>query len=83
MGGQKKKHGEFKSQVPHAMLHLNPGVAREMNQQIVMLEKLKNKAERCAENRKERYAKSFEERLRNRKKHYERLIKVVAEYYKS
>ena len=37
------KNGEFKSQVPHVMLHLNPGVARHQNLHIQKLDKLKNK----------------------------------------
>ena len=43
MGHGKNSKGEFKSQVPHVMLHLNPGVARHYGSQVRALDKLKNK----------------------------------------
>ena len=43
MGHGKNSKGEFKSQVPHVMLHLNPGVARHYGSQVRTLDKLKNK----------------------------------------
>ena len=43
MGGLTGKKVEFKSQVPHVMLHLNPGVARQFNQHASKLNKLKLK----------------------------------------
>ena len=49
MGGHGNKlrtKGEFKSQVPHVMLHLNPGVARHYGSQVRTLDKLKNKVRR-------------------------------------
>ena len=76
MGGLTRKKSEFKSQVPHVMLHLNPGVARQFNQHATKLNRLKNKAARTAENRKIRYVETFEERRRHREKLYGRLIKV-------
>ena len=43
MGGLTGKKIEFKSQVPHVMLHLNPGVARQFNQHASKLNRLKMK----------------------------------------
>lgn len=37
------KKGEFRSQVPHVMLHLNPGVARHYGTQVKKLDLLKDK----------------------------------------
>ena len=42
-GNKLRSKGEFKSQVPHVMLHLNPGVARHYGSQVRTLDKLKNK----------------------------------------
>ena len=67
---------EFKSQVPHVMLHLNPGVARHYGKQVKKLDHLKYKAERTAEARKDLYLTTFEERRAKRQKLYGRLIKV-------
>jgi hypothetical protein len=39
----KKVINEFKSQVPNVMLHLNPGVSRQLDIQLDILDKLKIK----------------------------------------
>ncbi len=40
----KGPRGDFKSQVPHVMLHLNPGVSRQLDKQLSTLERLRVKA---------------------------------------
>ena len=66
----------IKSQVPKVLLNLNPGLNRQLNTQLEMLEKLKQKAERTADQRRHRFVMDFETRRNRRDRLYSRITKM-------
>ena len=78
MPGEARKTGSsnIKSQVPKVLLNLNPGLNRQLNTQLEMLEKLKLKAERTADQRRHRFVMDFETRRNRRDRLYSRITKM-------
>ena len=57
-------------------MNLNPGLNRQLDDQLQMLERLKEKASRTADQRRHRFVVDFETRQSRREKLYTRLIKI-------
>ena len=74
--GQRSRTTSLTSQVPKVLLNLNPGLNRQLNTQLQMLEKLKDKAERTADQRRHRFVMDFETRRNRRDRLYTRLNKM-------
>ena len=74
--GQRNRTTSLTSQVPKVLLNLNPGLNRQLNTQLQMLEKLKDKAERTADQRRHRFVMDFETRRNRRDRLYTRLNKM-------
>ncbi len=74
--GQRSRTTSLTSQVPKVLLNLNPGLNRQLNTQLQMLEKLKDKAERTADQRRHRFVMDFETRRNRRDRLYSRLNKM-------
>ena len=74
--GQHHRTTSLTSQVPKVLLNLNPGLNRQLNTQLQMLEKLKDKAERTADQRRHRFVMDFETRRNRRDRLYTRLNKM-------
>ena len=72
----KNRNSTMKSQVPKVLLNLNPGLNRQLNTQLQMLEKLKEKAERTADQRRHRFVMDFETRRNRRDRLYSRITKM-------
>ena len=73
---QKTRSNSIASQVPRVLLNLNPGLNRQLNTQLQMLEKLREKAERTADQRRHRFVMDFETRRNRRDRLYSRLTKM-------
>ena len=74
--GQRNRTTSLTSQVPKVLLNLNPGLNRQLNTQLQMLEKLKDKAERTADQRRHRFVMDFETRRNRRDRLFTRLNKM-------
>ena len=74
--GLKTRNSNISSQVPKVLLNLNPGLNRQLNTQLQMLDKLKEKAERTADQRRHRFVMDFETRRNRRERLYSRLTKM-------
>ena len=74
--GQRSRTTSLASQVPKVLLNLNPGINRQLNTQLQMLEKLKDKAERTADQRRHRFVMDFETRRNRRDRLFTRLNKM-------
>ena len=74
--GQRSRTTSLTSQVPKVLLNLNPGLNRQLNTQLQMLEKLKDKAERTADQRRHRFVMDFETRRNRRDRLFTRLNKM-------
>ena len=74
--GQRSRTTSLASQVPKVLLNLNPGLNRQLNTQLQMLEKLKDKAERTADQRRHRFVMDFETRRNRRDRLFTRLNKM-------
>ena len=74
--GQRNRATNITSQVPRVLLNLNPGLNRQLNSQLQMLEKLKDKAERTADQRRHRFVMDFETRRNRRDRLFTRLTKM-------
>ena len=72
----KTRTSNITSQVPKVLLNLNPGLNRQLNTQLQMLEKLREKAERTADQRRHRFVMDFETRRNRRDRLYSRLTKM-------
>ena len=73
---QSRRASNVKSEVPRVLLNMNPGLNRQLNTQLQMLERLKDKAERTADQRRHRFVMDFETRRNRRDQLYSRLTKM-------
>ena len=64
------------SQLPRVLLTLNPGIARQLGQELRTLDTLREKSLRSSDHRRRKWMSQLEERIETGKKIYQRQIKM-------
>lgn len=76
MSGTTDNRKASSSQLPRVLLRVNPGLSRQLDQKMAVLDKLRAKEIRAAEQRNLRFRNDVELRLNNKQKNVVRRSKI-------
>lgn len=79
----KKDAHSTTSQLPRVLLQLNPGLSRQLGRKLVVMDKLKDKANKTADYKRRRFALDLEQRREFRQKLYRRHYRIDEETRKA